>query len=202
MALLFFFVIARLHNHFAEHPAQVAATQEADQERLAQAQEANQERLAHEKRLAWQQAHPAEYARQRAEARAAAQRREQQERAEQKVLAAQQAAKAAEDRKQRAAAQAQSANAEGEEQSEVSSAIPSTALVQSSYILNSYLMLVVDRDAWDAMSRQDRKLFFNQVKPIWDSIYAKNHSGSAEGTNVILFDLNGELVATYVDYAI
>jgi hypothetical protein len=103
--LIVIFRYRRLHNHFAEHAAHVAATR--DQEHLAEAQEANQERLAHEKRLAWQQAHPAEYARQRTEARAAAKRREQQERAEQTVLAAQQAAKLAENRKQRAAGRLQ-----------------------------------------------------------------------------------------------
>jgi hypothetical protein len=70
-------------------------------------------------------------------------------------------------------------------------------LIQGAKIQDSTLLLVVNRDVWDALSKQDHKLFFNGIKPIWDNIYAKHNSGSSAVTNVILFDLNGELVTTY-----
>ena len=185
MGVLFIVGIKQMHNHFAEHATQVATAQEADRERAA-----------HEQRLAWQRAHPAQYARQKAEARAEARRVEQQHIAQQReALAAEAAAKEAEQRRGRVAANAESASEEAE-QSEVSADIPSGALVQSFTIRNSSLALVVDRDVWDAMSRQDRKLFCSQVNPLWDGIYAKNHSGSTKDTNVMLFDLNGELVTS------
>jgi hypothetical protein len=196
VALLFFFVISRLHSHFAEHADQVAAARAADQERRAQAQDASRQRAIHEQHLAWQRAHPAEYARQRAEAVAAAQRLEREHIVqERKALAAEAAAKEAEQGKERVAANAENAN-EAAEESEVSADIPSSALVQSFTISDAKLGLVVDRDVWDAMSRQDKKLFCNQVNPIWDSIYAKNHSGPAKDTYVMLVDLNGELVTS------
>ena len=196
VGLFFFLVIARLHDHFAEHAAQVAAAQAEDQQRRTETQEADRERVAHEERLAWQRAHPVEYARQEAQARADARRLEQQHIAqERKALAAAVAAKATEQRKEQEAASAQSASEEAE-QSEVSADIPSSALVQSFTISNSSLALVIDRDVWDAMSRQDRKLFCGQVNPIWSSIFAKHHAGSTEDTNVMLFDLNGELVTS------
>lgn len=194
--ILFVIMLFWMHRHFSDHAFQVAQYGQEQQEQAAQQEHAQQARATHENRLAWQKTHPAEYARQKAEARAEARRIEQQHIAQKrKALAAAVAAKEAKQAKERAAANARSASEEAE-QSEVSADIPGSALVQSFTISDSTLALVVDHDVWDAMSRQDKKLFCGQVNPIWSNIYAKNHSGSSQDTNVMLFDLNGEPVTS------
>lgn len=102
LVIAFLISIAPLHSHFAaREEANAAAIQAAAVARQAEIAHAN-----HERNLAWQRTHPAEYARQRAKARADALRLEQRHIAAQRAAIAAQRVAVAKARKAEARSEA------------------------------------------------------------------------------------------------
>jgi hypothetical protein len=180
LLVIVFALIGGLHKHFADHA-----------ESTLEAQQAAHDRVAHEQRLAWQQSHAKEYAAKRAQERSGevqrqrdqAKQRETNEKAQQQRVDIQQDALRA-------------------EQGEIASQIHPSDLVKSYVVTGSKLGLVIDRDLWDSLSHQDRKLFFDRVEPIWDAIYARHNPGSSETSDIMLFDLNHDRVTDYGQFTV
>lgn len=88
------------------------------------------------------------------------------------------------------------------EEAEVAKEIHPSDLVKSHVIVDSKLGLIIDRDVWDSLSHQDKKLFFNRVYPIWKSIYIGYNPSSDQTVDVMLFDLNQDFVTDYGSFTV
>jgi hypothetical protein len=183
--------VRALHPYFANHMQAVLVQ--------AQAQAAADAEKQHEDRLAWQKAHPAEYAAQLAKARAlaGAQRRQEAEAARLAAAASRQAAEVAQQEQaesdRQAAAQQQAASTEAQDfmVGQASELIKGAVVAPD----GDNIYVTVDADAWNAFSNQDQTLVLRLL--VWKWHAEQVRAGNAGYGGLFLNDLNGtQLVNT------